>query len=401
MTSTIPRHRMIWALAALLLATLASLSVAPIASAGQTPAIVKDPSTGRQTVFYVNSSNEIAFYYSHPSLGWVKGVVGGSVKPGTSPTVTAIGSNQYVYYVNSSGQIANWTFSGGKWIGPTTFGGTVAENSSPWAIVNPSTNYQYVYYVNGSGEINSWSWTGAWSGPNTVGGKVAANTSPTVALAGGNQYLSYVNSSGEIASFTFSGGTSTGKVVNDWCAIRAAVPENTVVGVSTTLNPYCRVESPFQTSFNGQASYIIPKFDVLLSTVYRDRVILNGTPNNASTDQLAGSLPATFTYTATDATGQAIAAQIGRPLTGGPFNVNVITPGTFYPGRNRQLDLSFKKILRFGGQRFTGGLDIYNVMNKNTILFYNTTLVPNVNGFLNANAYMNPRVFRLAAEYSW
>jgi hypothetical protein len=27
-------------------------------------------------------------------------------------------------------------------------------------------------------------------------------------------------------SFTFSGGTSTGKVVNDWCEIRDAVPES-------------------------------------------------------------------------------------------------------------------------------------------------------------------------------
>ena len=30
-----------------------------------------------------------------------------------------------------------------------------------------------------------------------------------------------------VKGFTFSGGTSTGKVVNDWCAVRAAVPENT------------------------------------------------------------------------------------------------------------------------------------------------------------------------------
>jgi hypothetical protein len=200
-----------------------------------------------------------------------------------------------------------------------------------------------------------------------------------------------------VKGVTFSGGTSTGKVTNDWCDIRNAVPEN---GTFAT-NPYCHVSSPFQTSFNGQASYVIPHADVLISGVYRDRVILNGTPNNASTDQLAGSLPATYTFTATDATGQAIAAQLGRNLTGGPFSINVIEPGALYPGRNRQLDLSFKKILRFGGQRFTGGLDIYNVMNSNTILFYNTTFVPNVNGFLNANAYMNPRVFRLAAEYSW
>jgi len=194
---------------------------------------------------------------------------------------------------------------------------------------------------------------------------------------------------------TFSGGTSTGKVENDWCDIRAAVPEAFV------SNPYCHVSTPFQTSFNGQASYTMPKADVLISTVYRDRVILNGTPNNASTDQLAGSLPANFTFTATDATGQAIAQQIGRNLTGGPFTVNVAEPGTFYPGRNRQLDLSLKKIVRMGGRRLTAGLDIYNVANQNTILFYSTTLVPNVAGYLAPNAYMNPRVFRLAAEFSF
>jgi hypothetical protein len=200
-----------------------------------------------------------------------------------------------------------------------------------------------------------------------------------------------------VKGVTFSGGTSTGKVTNDWCALRAAIPENP----GWALNPYCHVSSPFQTSFNGLASYTIPKVDVLLSTVYRDRVILNGTPNNASTDQLGGSLPATFTFTATDATGQAIAQQIGRPLTGGPFSVNLVQPGTSYPGRNRQLDLSFKKIIRMGRQRLTGGLDIYNVANSNTTLFYNTTFVPNVNGYLNTNAYMNPRVFRLAAEFSF
>ena len=122
---------------------------------------------------------------------------------------------------------------------------------------------------------------------------------------------------------------------------------------------------------------------------------------SSSLDQLGGSLPGTFTFTAIDATGQAVAQQIGRNLTGGPFSVNVVTPGTFYPGRNRQLDLSFKKILRFGSQRLTGGLDIYNVMNQNTILFYNTTFIPGVTGYLTPFAYMNPRVFRLAAEYAW
>src|SRR5262249_28308568 len=102
-----------------------------------------------------------------------------------------------------------------------------------------------------------------------------------------------------VKGFTFSGGTSTGKVVNDWCAITAAAPESSptimLSGPNTVLNPYCHAESPFQTSFNALASFVIPKIDVLISGVYRDRPILNGTPNNASTDQLTGSMPANLT----------------------------------------------------------------------------------------------------------
>jgi hypothetical protein len=115
-----------------------------------------------------------------------------------------------------------------------------------------------------------------------------------------------------------------------------------------------------------------------------------------------------LTFTAADAFGQAIAQQIGRSLTGGPFtNVNLITPGTLYGGapafadRNRQIDLSLKKIIRLGRQRLTAGLDIYNLANSGTVLFYNTTYVPNVPGWQTPLAYMNPRVFRLAAEFAW
>jgi hypothetical protein len=210
-----------------------------------------------------------------------------------------------------------------------------------------------------------------------------------------------------VKGVTFSGGTSTGKVVNDWCAIRAAVPE------SFTLNPYCHVESPFQTAFNGQASYVVPKIDVLISGVYHDRPVLNGTPNNASTDQLGGSIPANLTFTATDAIGQAIAKQIGRNLTGGPFTVNILQPGTFYGGgdiygsRNRSLDISLKKIIRMGKNRLTAGLDIYNVANADTTLFYNTAYTSTVNnptlsnGWLTTSAYLNPRVFRIAGEFAF
>jgi hypothetical protein len=190
------------------------------------------------------------------------------------------------------------------------------------------------------------------------------------------------------------------------------VPEATTAGGLLT-NPYCHAESPFQTSFNGQASYVVPKIDVLISGVYHDRPVLNGTPNNASTDQLGGSIPANLTFTATDAIGTAIRNQIGRPLTGGPFTVNILAPGAIYGGgdiygsRNRSLDISLKKIIRMGKNRLTAGLDIYNVANADTTLFYNTAYTSTVNnptlsnGWLTTSAYLNPRVFRIAGEFAF
>ena len=112
---------------------------------------------------------------------------------------------------------------------------------------------------------------------------------------------------------TINGGTSTGKVENDWCAIRDAVPE------SYTLNPYCHTESPWQTSFRAMVAYTIPRIDVLLSGVFNNRP-------NIGTDQI-GSLLANYSVTAAD---QAVlAAQIGRALTPvlPTFTVNLLSPG--------------------------------------------------------------------------
>jgi hypothetical protein len=185
---------------------------------------------------------------------------------------------------------------------------------------------------------------------------------------------------------TFSGGTSTGKVVNDWCEIRAAVPE------SYLLNPYCRVESPFLTSVRGLVTYTIPAIDVNLSSVFQDKP-------NIGTDQIA-SLAANYTLTAGDEA--AAAAQIGRPLTTtGPITVNLVPPGDLYGERVRQWDLSAKKLFRLGGQRITVGADVYNVLNNNVTLAFNPVFAPATTGWQQPTAYMNPRVFRLNAEFSW
>ena len=186
--------------------------------------------------------------------------------------------------------------------------------------------------------------------------------------------------------FSFTGGTSTGKVVNDWCEIRAAVPE------SYLLNPYCNVESPWQTSFRSLAAYQVPRIDLQVSASFQDK-------QNVGTDQVVSLLA---TYTMTPADQAAAAAQIGRPLTSaGALQVNLLAPGELYGDRIRQLDLSAKKIFRFGNQRLTAGLDLYNVMNNNVTLAFNPTFVPNTAGWQSPTQYMNPRVIRLNAEYAW
>jgi Carboxypeptidase regulatory-like domain len=189
-------------------------------------------------------------------------------------------------------------------------------------------------------------------------------------------------------SLTFSGGTSTGKVENDWCDIRAAVPE----AAQFIVNPYCHVESPFQTSFRGLASYTIPRIDVLVSTVYQDKI-------NVGTDQIM-SLQGNYILTAADQA--AAAAQIGRPLTvGAPITVNLIAPGDEYGDRIRQLDLAAKKIIRMGGRRLTVGLDMLNLLNNNVTLAFNQAFSPTSTGWLTPTTYMNPRVFRLNGEFAW
>jgi len=191
---------------------------------------------------------------------------------------------------------------------------------------------------------------------------------------------------------TFSGGTSTGKVVNDFCDIRAKTPDATIGGFNLLLAPYCHQESPFQTSFRGLATYSIPRVDVVVSSVYQDKT-------NIGTDQLV-SLSANYTMTQADLA--AAAAQLGRPLTAvTPPTINLIAPGALYGPRVRQLDLSFKKIIGISSRRLTVGVDLYNLLNNNVTLAFNQTYSAISTGWLTPTTYMNPRVARLNAEFAW
>jgi hypothetical protein len=160
------------------------------------------------------------------------------------------------------------------------------------------------------------------------------------------------------------GGVSTGSTLTDVCEIVAKVPEM-LLGASTlnvnnanvwTPAQYCRQQSPFLTSVKFVTSYAIPRIDVRASGTFRSvsgpLVFANFVANNA-----------------------VVSPSLGRPLAGGAANITVLAtePGDYYGERYNQLDLRLGKLLRFGRVRTTVNLDLYNVLNANTVLTQNNT----------------------------
>ena len=57
--------------------------------------------------------------------------------------------------------------------------------------------------------------------------------------------------------------------------------------------------------------------------------------------------------------------------------------------------------IRLGDQRLTVGADFYNLTNSNVTLGFNPTFVVGSTNWPGTTGYMNPRVMRLNAEFSW
>jgi hypothetical protein len=134
------------------------------------------------------------------------------------------------------------------------------------------------------------------------------------------------------------------------------------------------------TRITGFGSYVIPKIDVLASGTFRS-------------DQGA-QLAANYTVTSA-----AVAPSLGRPLAGSAPNVtvNLIAPGALYGDRVNELDLRLAKVLRFGRTRTNVGLDIYNLLNANPVLTYNTAFIPNGN-WLVPTSVLQARFVKIGAS---
>jgi hypothetical protein len=193
-----------------------------------------------------------------------------------------------------------------------------------------------------------------------------------------------INLSARMAnSLTISGGVNTGKTVNDYCDVRAAIPELTL-GIAGSIlspsNPFCRVDPGFITKVTGVASYTIPKIDVLIAGTIRS-------------DQGA---PLRATWNAPKAL---VSSILGREAQGAgtTIPIDLVAPGEVWGDRINEIDFRFAKVLRFGGTRTHIGVDVFNIFNSNAILTYNQTFQPG-GAWLAPQSVLTPRFVKLSAQ---
>jgi hypothetical protein len=162
------------------------------------------------------------------------------------------------------------------------------------------------------------------------------------------------------------GGFDSGRTTTDNCAIAAKIPEMLFGTPSTTqilgeLNnnvwtplQFCHQESPFLTQVKLLGSYTVPKVDILASATFQ-------------------SLPGPHILANYNAPNAVVSPGLGRSLSGNAANlsVTIVEPGSTYGERLNQLDLRLAKILRFGRTRATLNFDLYNALNRDTVLALN------------------------------
>jgi hypothetical protein len=163
-------------------------------------------------------------------------------------------------------------------------------------------------------------------------------------------------------------GTSTGRSIQDNCAVTAKVPEMQNFYLTTgnagfsgfsngifNLASSCRKEEDWQTSARGFVTYIIPKADVLISAIVRSSLNsafgFGSTPEGNSTGLSANIAQVPYPTIPTAPAG---------------YGFNMYAPGKVYSDRVNITDVRFGKIVNYKGTRMNFAIDLLNLFNTNT-----------------------------------
>jgi hypothetical protein len=198
----------------------------------------------------------------------------------------------------------------------------------------------------------------------------------------------------------FQAGTGTGHAVVDNCAIIAQVPEmltngpanagGTAAAGAQLAQQFCHLDEPWLTGFKGFVFYTLPKIDVQLAATFRSTPGIGG-GGNSQPSGVSANFVATNAYLAAN-------SNLGRPLAGNAANttLQIVNPDTVYLDRDNQLDFRIGKVFRWGGMRSTVNLDLYNALNRSTILTANAAYALTNNVWLAPTSISNPRILKIS-----
>jgi hypothetical protein len=160
----------------------------------------------------------------------------------------------------------------------------------------------------------------------------------------------------------------------------------TVLGTPTSLTT-CHMDQNWLPQVKFLGSYTVPKIDVQIG---------------ASFQSIPGvEYAASFAATNADISRSVASGGLGRLPTGGvatgTTTVNLIQPGSLYGPRFNQIDARFGKIIRFDRRRAVVSLDLFNVLNADTIASassaYATWLAP--------TAVVAPRLMKVSVTFDF
>ena len=195
---------------------------------------------------------------------------------------------------------------------------------------------------------------------------------------------------------TLQVGSSTGQTTEDDCDIVSRVPEMlNVLGTSfaSVIVPagtpngwrskeHCHRQTPWLTQFKTFGVYTVPHVDVQLSGTFR----------SIPGDALRAAFNASNAYLAANST-------LGRPLAGGAANITIdlVEPYTVFLPRRNELDMRFGKLLRAGRARSILSVDVYNLLNIDTVVNANQNFAV----WLRPTQILNARVVKFSVQFDY
>lgn len=161
---------------------------------------------------------------------------------------------------------------------------------------------------------------------------------------------------------TLAGGTNSERFRSNTCYAQTDPSLTPSTLTAVVLQPgrsldNCDIRAPWQTQLKVYGVYPLPWAGIQMSAAFQS--------------QPGPEITASYTATNTE-----IAPSLGRNLSAGPTGtatVQLIPASTVYGDRFNQLDVRVLKTLRVKGTEILGSFDIYNLLNANPVLTYNTS----------------------------